>query len=186
MIKLQSYFLYFFCSLIALGLLSCFKPEVQDVPPVNIDRKYCNDPFAVNYNDSFPGIPDNSTCVYAYDVYLGAWVLYDSTFKEDSSFYQFKEMEIAFDIAPSEEKNEMNMSGFCEGSLIHLKADKFGRAAALNHLKYPDSAQVICGGDSVMGFFNFKIETRDTLLFHLTEQKTSGLNLYHKGMAIRK
>lgn len=173
-------------SLVLGSIISCRKPIEQNLPPVNIDRKYCNDPFAINYNDSFPGTPDNSTCKYAYDVYLGTWTLRDSMFKEDSSFFQFSEKDITFSILPSETKNQMNMSGYCSGSSIQWQADKFGKAQIINKLPYPDSAQVVCGGDSVMGYFRFQVESKDTLLLFMTEKKSSGPNLYHKGIATRK
>jgi len=61
------------------SILGCTKwTDTQNASDPRLTQKYCNDPFAVNYNWGFPGIPDNSTCVFPSDVYVGTYVFHDS------------------------------------------------------------------------------------------------------------
>src|SRR5262245_8926779 len=66
-----------------LLLASCEKWE--DTPGKSdprLERKYCNDPEAVNYNRDFPGTADNSVCYYPSDAFSGRYSFIDSIYDE--------------------------------------------------------------------------------------------------------
>ena len=73
---------FFFIVIVCLSsFLACTKwTDTQSASDPRLTQKYCNDPFAVNYNWGFPGLPDNSTCVYPADLYLGTYLFHDSIY----------------------------------------------------------------------------------------------------------
>lgn len=179
---------YIFSGIIftVLVWVSCIKPETQTSPNVDLTRRYCNNPYASNYNDSFPGIPDSTRCRYPADDFSGSWGMNDSIFKTDSTFVEARNVDLNFIPIDTEARNELNLNGWCSTGSIHVKANKYGRAVVVNKLEYPDSAQVVCGGDTLMGYFQFKLNTKDTMVILANETKASGLVLFHKAIAFRK
>jgi hypothetical protein len=63
------------------SFLACTKwADTQKPSDPRLTQKYCNDPFAVNYNWGFPGLPDNSTCIFPSDLYVGTYLFHDSIY----------------------------------------------------------------------------------------------------------
>lgn len=177
---------YLLLATTAAALLThCRKPLEQTRPEADLTRKYCNDPRAINYNDSFPGIPDNSRCTYPDEQFIGVWWMTDSVFRMDSTFHALIEQEISFEARSDTNRNKIALQDWCTGS-IQLKADRYGRAVVINTLSYPDSAQVACGTDSLMGFVKYRWNTIDTLEIFMTQKPEVGTKYYHKAMAVRK
>lgn len=172
------------CAAVAV-LAQCRKPEEQTRPDAELTRKYCNDPRAINYNDSFPGIPDNAQCRYPDEQFDGVWSLTDSVFRADSTFFDLEEKEIRFQAISDTGRNKIALIDWC-GTPIQMKANRYGRAEVVNTLSYPDSAQVACGTDSLMGFVKFRWNTVDTLDIFMSQKPETGTKYYHKATAIRK
>lgn len=162
----------------------CRKPIEQSRPDIDLTRPYCNDPRAINYNDSFPGIPDNSKCHYPDEQFDGNWVLTDSVFRIDSTWVETFEREIYFTPTMDSSRAIIQMHNWC-GTPIEMKASRYGKAEVVNKLSYPDSAQIACGTDSIMGYMQFKFNTRDTLIIFLTRHPEAGTKYYHKGIAYK-
>ncbi|MBS1740821.1 MAG: hypothetical protein JST88_09800 [Bacteroidetes bacterium] len=62
--------------------ISCKKwtdPAAPKDPRLN-DHRYCNDPLAVNYNWNFPGVADNTVCIYPSDLFKGTYSFTDSVY----------------------------------------------------------------------------------------------------------
>ncbi|MFM6944660.1 MAG: hypothetical protein ACKOXV_05180 [Bacteroidota bacterium] len=78
---IKSRVLFFIVIVCLSSFIACTKWTVTQSPSdPRLTQKYCNDPFAVNYNWGFPGLPDNSTCVYPADLYLGTYLFHDSIY----------------------------------------------------------------------------------------------------------
>lgn len=173
-----------------LSILSCLaigscQPPDDPVPPDisdQIERRYCNDPFAVNYNDSFPGIPDNDRCYYPYDLVSGRWASLDSVFKQDGEFIEIVEKELAITRTETEEKNKVILSNWCTGpGSLAMIVNKYGRIDIENTLEYPIEGQVTCGTDTLLGAGQYKVLDSDTTInFEFTEKKVSGQTRIHK------
>lgn len=179
-------FLKIFLSIFVSMMLFFSCKKITDPTPPDISdqlqSRYCNDPFAVNYNDSFPGIPDNSRCYYPQDFVTGSWEIKDSVFRQDGEFIEYLEKTIQFEAITTEEKNTVNMKNWCSSSeKVHLTINKFGKLDITTTLEFPDEGQVVCASDTLIGFGNYKVKDTDTTIsFEITEKKTSGLIKIHK------
>jgi len=71
-------------------LYSCAKyKDSKGYTDPRLTRPYCNDPAAVNYNDSFPGRPDDSTCIYPADEFAGTYIFHDSIYNDSNLFIAY-------------------------------------------------------------------------------------------------
>ena len=72
----------FLMAAVAVVAVSCSKYKDKKGPAftaANGDTThYCNDATAANDNWGFPGIPDNTVCIYPADLYVGKYVFHDS------------------------------------------------------------------------------------------------------------
>jgi len=79
--SLKSSGLFIVVMLCLSSFLACTKwVDTQSPVDPRLTQKYCNDPFAVNYNWGFPGVPDNSTCIFPADLYVGTYLFHDSIY----------------------------------------------------------------------------------------------------------
>ena len=70
----------YFVSILALMVViiaSCSKYQDKKGPAFTGTNHYCNDATAANYNWGFPGIPDNTVCIYPSDLYVGKYIFQD-------------------------------------------------------------------------------------------------------------
>lgn len=173
--------------IICCSAVSCSKVEEQQSPDISgqLTSHYCNDPDAANYNVGFPGIPDNSVCVYPYDKFLGEWEVHDSIFKADSSFHEviirhFNIQAATFDT----NKTAMMIHDWCS-TPIEIFCNKYGKAYIKNMLDYPDSAQVVCSNDSIMGTFTLINNEDSAMRISLINKNTVG-HFFHKSTAVKR
>lgn len=164
--------------------VSCLK--ANDPPPAkpnpNLKNHYCNDPRAINYNWGFPGIPDNTVCIYPVDSFLGQWSLTDSVFHADSSFDYLLTGTLNFTATEDSSKTHLKVLGFCNNSSpLFATADKYGYAG-IDSMNNETAGQLLCSAsDTVTGSFQFLMNTKDTLRIQLN---ITGANAgYHKGIA---
>ena len=78
-----------------LMFFSCKK--YKDPSPITdprIKNHYCNDPSAVNSNWDFPGIADNTVCIYPSDIFEGNFKLYDTTINDLDSVLKTDSLEL--------------------------------------------------------------------------------------------
>lgn len=167
-------------SLLFLSLLifSCQKWEDKPAQDLGLTNKYCNDPVAVNYNHGFPGVPDNSVCVYPAQVFEGTYGFRDSIFFPDNSFRLGDS--IVFTVT-SVNKQKLAFNGFCDANQLFFLADRYYKAIS----------------DTVIGKSQLMCRSVDTLSGNLTKNildSTISINFtvvsdtditYHRGTAYK-
>ncbi len=171
--------------MILLGsiLYSCKKYE--DPKPFEDDRinqrKYCNDPSAVNFNWGFPGIPDNTTCIYPSDLYKGQYMFYDSTM--DLSGIKFFADSFLIDVIALD-SNRMQFAGFCPSKLISVKSNRFLRFTVDTLV---GTGQSFCNPtDTISGFGQKQLLGDSTRFTFEYEVFTPSGYEKHAGVAIKK
>ncbi len=158
---------------------------------VRLDRPYCNDPEAINYNWNFPGTPDNTTCFYPIDIFGGTYQftdsIYDADYKPDTVLkYPIR----LFSLNNSRVK--IGILGFCDNDTLTLTADRFYKAfidsldATVNGFDTKLSGQLTCRQvDTINGYVQ-KSQTDSTKLsVYFTILSDTGIS-YHKGTAIKQ
>ena len=109
--------------LFILLLAASCKPYTDPDPLTDprISNPYCNDPTAINYNWGFPGIPDNSTCIYSSDLFVGNYIWRDSTVNSPGAVVAYDSV---FATVTKIDSIHFNIAGRC-GYDLKLTADKF-------------------------------------------------------------
>lgn len=181
--------LLFLSGIVALGACEKYK----DPAPENIDlegRVYCNDPVAANYNQGFPGKVDNSTCIYATDLFEGLWSYEDSVFLPDLTFVRAETYTLNFnaeDIATDTFRNSLVVSGFCPGRSLTLTANRFGSAFTDTLIQYTEGGQYFCQNtDTVSGMFRVMTDSTGTRMSIQLSTLTPEGEYIHNGHAIKQ
>jgi hypothetical protein len=173
------------------GLIACEKYKDTPGPDLGLTRKYCNDPAAVNYNDSFPGVPDNSVCRYANELYAGNWLLTDSVFTEDMNFVSTAVYPITFQGFSTEDdstRSKLLVSGLCQGDYVKITANKYGIAVTDTLIEYSEGAQLFCSTvDTVAGIFTLRRDSLSQEFIDVYLKQWAPDDLYiHIGKAIKQ
>ncbi len=111
-------------SILFILLFAAACKPYQDPDPITdprINNPYCNVPSAINYNWGFPGIPDNSTCIYAADLFQGNYIWRDTIRDGNGAAISFDSV---FATVTKIDSNRLNISGRC-GYDLKLTADRF-------------------------------------------------------------
>src|SRR5690606_9184265 len=87
-------------------------PEPPQDPKLQ-ERKYCNDPEAVNYNWNFPGVADSSVCIYPADLFAGTYSFTDSIY-DGQEFFDSAHSQTTYTLQfiPID-KSRLRTVGFC-------------------------------------------------------------------------
>lgn len=171
------------CLLGLLGAASCekYKDEPGGTDP-RLNRKYCNDPEAVNFNRDFPGTPDNSVCFYPADAYEGQYIFVDSIYSGAKVLQAQRTLTLTF---TAEDKNKVIATGFCAGggNGISFTANRQLRASADTTIV---KGQALCRPkDTVSGYILQSLSDSTRLRFFLTVVSDTGVTL-HEGTAYRQ
>jgi hypothetical protein len=152
-----------------------------------LNRPYCNDPAAVNFNWDFPGKPDNSVCFYPYEFFVGQYTFYDKTTYSIEAVpgptYQF-DISIRRD---DTSRVKLLLGGFCATD-IRFTADRYYKAFADSTSSTIDSSklpgQLVCNpGDTLSG--TVARLTEDSLIISFSVLTDTGI-VNHSGKAVRK
>jgi len=174
-------------------LTSCEKwkdEKAEDDPRLN-DRKYCNDPEAVNYNWGFPGKPDNTVCFYPSDLYEGTYLLTDSVYTQDNVFDSAASLQTyTLELIPIS-KSRFVIRGFCPTDSLEFTAGRTTFRAiadttfvAANNKK--DFGQPLCRVQDTLTGLIIKNQLDSTQLFiDWRVVSDTGVN-YHRGTAIKQ
>lgn len=169
-IRLLACLLVFFCA--------C-KKYVDPAPFTDprIVNKYCNDPAAINYNWDFPGVPDNTVCVYPAEIYAGSYLFHDTIIKFTGEYISNDSFLISFlDI----DSTHLKITGFCGANFHTAKANRFFKFT-LDSLV--GNGQTFCNGiDTIVGGGS-KIAIQDTFIQIVYQLQTDTGVVYHKGVA---
>lgn len=176
--------------LVVVAFASCDKWEDK---PGNgddrLNRPYCNDPEAANFNVDFPGRPDSTVCYYPYEYFEGTYQFSDSSFY--SGDYVFGGLRsYTFNIRRNgASKRQLLLSGFC-GTDISFTADKYLKAFADSTNHPTDSTklpgQLVCNPvDTLSGFMTMVNRDSGIIRINFTVLTDTGI-VYHTGRAIRQ
>lgn len=168
--------------------VSCQKdkdPQGQADDP-RLQRPYCNDPQAVNYNWDFPGVPDNSLCFYPTEVFEGRYSFEDTQYY--SAEYFPKGVESYTLELEASDQTRMVLKGFCSsGQGFTLRASRFYRATldsmVLDSLSL--GGQLFCGTkDTLSGYIQY-LEGEPAAIQVRFRQGTDTNAIFHTGTAYR-
>ncbi|HTO14720.1 MAG TPA: hypothetical protein VLZ83_03070 [Edaphocola sp.] len=163
---------------------ACEKYKDPKEKDLGLTREYCNDPSAINYNDSFPGVPNNSVCIFPTDLFEGNWHFQDSVFTPDGTFLNSETYILTFTAKdPSQDslKRKLTLTGLCPSVNINLSANRYGLALTDTLIPYTDGGQFFCQNtDTISGQFkvirdslnnnmkiNFTIHAPDNQFLHI-------------------
>lgn len=153
-----------------LIVYSCKKWSDPHPPrdPILDQRKYCNDPDAVNYNWGFPGTADSTVCFYPSDLFQGTWLFTDSVYNSQDQFDSAGSLVTYTLHFFGYNKKKLALTGFCgpADSLI-LTAERSSFRA------YADTT--IMTSDTTFGYGQFFCRTLDTLTGFFTKDLTDSL-----------
>lgn len=180
---LRKYRMIFLPVILCTGIaISCKKYKDNPGPTdPRLDRPYCNDPQAVNYNWGFPGKPDNSICLYPTDLFTGSYDYYDSIY--DGSNKLVGQVTTTLSMTAMDH-TKMRISGFCGSSAYSFTANRQFRAEGDSILA--GGAQLFCRPvDTLSGYIFKDSVVGQTVHFNLTVASDTGV-YYHRGSAIKK
>jgi hypothetical protein len=166
--------------LAALFVISACK-KYKDPDPITDSRlttKYCNDPAAINYNWDFPGVPDNSVCIYPAQIFKGNYMYHDSIVNGEGSVLKTDSFPMT---VVQLDSTHLTLKGFCLGTDHSAKANRFFKFVIDSLVGYGqtfcNNKDTISGGGSKSG-----IGDTNTIQFNYILQTDTGA-VQHKGTA---
>jgi len=193
--KILNHFTFIFLGALLL-LISCEKwqDSKADSDPRLQDRKYCNDPDAVNFNWGFPGVPDSTKCIFPTDLYAGTYSFTDSIYSSNNLLdtLQSKTTYTLYIIPLS--KKQFIVKGFCSSndSLFFTAGRTTYSASADSTFKFNDTIKVygqpLCRiADTLSGtIVKNRYDTTNTQLFIDWKVISDTGTFYHRGTAIKQ
>ncbi len=172
---------FFFLCLFSF-LFSCKKyKDPNPITDPRIKNHYCNDPSAVNFNWDFPGIADNTVCIYPSDIFEGNFKLYDTTINDLDSVLKTD----SFNIEISKvDTTKLTLSGFCGTKIFTAKANRYMKFELDSIISF---GQSFCNStDTIIGN-GYRKTFADTASFYFNYllQTPTGIEK-HKTFAIKK
>lgn len=176
--------------LIAMVLISsCEKYEdsSQNDWKVDENQEYCNHPDAVNYNWGFPGVINDSICIFPNEVFEGQWYLTDTLFNDTLGVEAIRERFIDIQWVPEDSiEYKLRLSGWCDNEHeLYLDANRFLLASVIDELEdYP--GQWDCDlTSSISGTIRKNNFDADTLYLQMIQQTDQDQLRIIKGRAIK-
>lgn len=178
----QKVFLLF---LLTVSVAACDKytdPAKPDDP--RLDRPYCNDPTAVNYNWDFPGYPDSTVCFYPSSVFSGNYLFRDSIYLPDGKFDSLRSLTTYSLRVTALTRQKFSVIGFCSGDSIRFTADRFYRSTGDTSVP---RGQLFCRAtDTLSGtIIRNQADTEGRIYFTFTVVSDTATNT-HRGTAYRQ
>lgn len=181
-----------FSFVVAISSCEKWEDKKAEQDPRLQDRKYCNDPEAVNYNWNFPGVPDNTVCFYPSDLFTGTFLYTDSVYSSNNVFDSAGSLNTYTLFITPLSKNKFVIKGFCPTDSLKFTAGRSTYMAISDSLlKVNDSTflpgQFLCRiNDTLTGTItNNKNDSLDNLYINWTVVSDTGVN-YHRGTAIKQ
>lgn len=170
--------------LLALILLFSACKRYKDPAPFTDPRivnKYCNIPSAINYNWNFPGVPDDSQCIFPAQIYTGTYFYHDSIYNnaglflyDDTLFLTFSQLDTT----------RMHITGFCPGNTLKATASRYFRFTIDTLV---GNGQLLCNPSDTISGKGSKFDLSDTTTIRLSyEVATDTGVVYHAGTAIKQ
>lgn len=163
------------------GLSSCEKwkdPQPQDL---GLTRKYCNIPSAINYNREFPGVEDNTTCIFPSDPFIGNYVYEDSVYI-DGVEGSIPWGTIHFSIL-KKDSTKFELKDYCGSRNLMFTANRYFHAVTDTLLT--KGVQLYCRDlDTLQGTLDYR--GSDSSLYIEFTVKSDTLTAVHRGRAYKK
>ena len=183
-------FLFLCAAALAVVIFSCSK--YKDPPSTGIDDrlkdKYCNDSRAVNYNWGFPGIPDNTVCIYPVDSFIGTWLFTDSMFLPNGDNVGVQLKTLTFSSTEDKALTNMAVTGWCNNaSPFYVTANKYS-VATVDTSAGGMLGQFLCNNsDTLTGQIMFSLDSalKGTMLIDFTIANAGG-STNHRGRAVKQ
>ena len=146
-----------------------------------IVNKYCNIPSAINFNWDFPGIEDNSTCIFPAQLYNGIYKFYDTTYGSVGDTIATDSFLLTFTQIDS---TRLRIEGFCTGTPITATANRFYKFTIDSLVK---NGQILCGSADTIEGMGTKADIYDTTTLRMSyEISNDTLKIRHAGMGIKQ
>ena len=163
-------------------LFSC-KPY-QDSDPFTDPRlvnKYCNIPSAINYNWNFPGVEDNSTCIFPAQLFSGNYFYRDSIYNSTGLPIGYDSFPLVFTAIDT---TRLRIDGFCTGPAITAKANRYYKLVLDSVIK---NGQVLCGMPDTISGRGSKTDIYDTTSIKLIYETSNDSTIhFHVGTATKQ
>lgn len=172
-----------------LGFISCDRYEdktLQDWDDQD-NSYYCNQADAINYNWGFPGLINDSICIFPNEVFEGTWYLTDTIFNDTLGIEQIQERWVTIDwVADDTISYKLKMMGFCEEDQpLYFDANRFMLANIVDDLE-DTNGQLYCDlTSSISGNIRKDNIDSDTLYLQMLQQTNTDLLFTIKGRAIK-
>jgi len=168
-------------SLVLFFFTQCKKYKDPDpFTDPRLTNPYCNIPSAINYNWNFPGIPDNSTCIFPAQIYNGTYFYRDSFYNERETLVGKDSFDIQFDDIDT---TQLLITGFCNALSLKAKANRFLKFQLDSNT---NKGQLFCRTKDTIAGNGYSTHINDTLI-HLSYTILTDTGIvYHTGIATKK
>lgn len=167
--------------LLFLLLASCSKWQDKPGPQVDLSRKYCNLPDAINYNYDFPGTEDSSVCIFPAQPFAGQYSYSDSLYMGtnpvvNGDTFNFNITQVS--------RSGMHINAFCGARSLSFTANRYYRATADTTIT-GYYGQLLCRDqDTLTGSMVYKAAD-SSLQIEFTVVSDTGV-VVHRGTAYKK
>lgn len=174
-----------YLQLLLFALLFTFSAceKWADTPAKNLGltNKYCNIPSAINYNYGFPGIEDNTVCVFPATPFAGTYTYQDSIYDNANQLFLGELLTLNITALDS---THFTLNGFCANSnFIRFTANRYYRAVSDSIIG--QGTQLFCRDlDTLSGMLEYNNIDSSMTLELLVVSDTSIIT--HKGKAYKK
>jgi hypothetical protein len=186
---------FFAITLFTIVIFSCkkWKDEIATDDPRLHGRKYCNDPQAVNYNWGFPGVPDNTICIFPSDLYKGTYSFTDSIYDYNEVLDSNLSKNIYTLQVFAISKKHLAVTGFCNNDTLFFTAGRTTYSASADSIfKLNDTTkafgQPFCRIlDTLSGTITKdRFDTTNTKIKFNWKVVSDTGTYYHKGTAVKQ
>jgi hypothetical protein len=162
---------------ILILICSACKRYQDPIPPsINLTGKYCNIPYAVNYNWGFPAILDNTTCIYPSDIFAGNYIFIDSLKDANGIYLPYDTSNI---LITKITDTTILLNGICQSSAFSARAK---RILTFDLDSNTENGALYCTNTDTINGKGAKLNYNDsTIQFEFRVHKSSGIE-YHKGI----
>jgi hypothetical protein len=160
---------------------SCEKWEDKPPTDLGLTNRYCNVPSAINYNFGFPGIEDNSVCIFPSTPFAGLYSFRDSIYNSAEEFILGDSFNFSISTIDS---FRFVFNNFCANTnQLRFVANRFYRAESDSIIGA--GLQLMCRNvDTLSGRLEFR-PSDSSLLIEWSVTTDTGI-YKHRGRAYKK
>jgi hypothetical protein len=179
---MKNSFLTLCCAIIYIvSFSSCEKWKDKPAKDLGLTNKYCNIPSAINYNHGYPGVEDNSICIFPSSPFVGTYKYQDSIYDIGNELFLGSSREFSISTIDS---FRFSVNNFCgNANQVRFTANKYYRAASDSIIGA--GTQLMCRDlDTMSGTLEYRASD-SSLYLEWKIVSDTGVNTY-KGRAYKK